>query len=693
MRTGATLLFAGLVSSAPAPAGAGENHPRLGLYGHVNGHSEPLATAAGAPNVALLDVVAKNHLVVLDASPLTEYRSDLLAALRARRADIQLIGYVQANYIWKVGAPDSTVHIPTVIRRTVRDLDGFLYGQNGIEYDAANINLAKRNAQGRFVVAEALADVFVDRILATGNWNGLFLDRYCEQLMWMQGFGDSIDYVRAGYPTWPAFDAAWNAGTDTLANRIRRRAGPVPVIIGNCGQGTQYGTMNGWMRENFPYQNGGTWETNLLWPVGGYLTDEPRFRTPSAGMMVAWPTNSAQPYATDNLRRARLTLASASLGEGYGRINPSNIDWTTGYMSWWYDEFAVNRTTGESSTLQADTGWLGRATGPATQMLWAQPGQPDATTANPGFETDVTTGWTFLTSIGSTVTRSTTNPADGLASARITIPAAGNAWSTNFTSTGSVPFVNDTYSAIFWAKSSVPRTIWVNPISLNDVPYYTQLVTIDTTWKRHQVTFPGQLGTARIQFRVGTSAGTLWLDDVHFQRGAPSVWRRDFDYGTVLVNPAAVAYDVALERKMRRITGQRDLVVNNGGASTVMRVNANDAVFLLKAVEDLVGVDDPVAAGGPARLAWSAVSPSPARAGSETVRLTLAARDAGRAEVTLYDARGRRVRTVFAGVLAAGTHTLAWDGRDDAGRAAAPGLYFARARAGDAVAVRKLVLR
>ena len=132
--------------------------------------------------------------------------------------------------------------------------------------------------------------------------------------------------------------------------------------------------------------------------------------------------------------------------------------------------------------------------------------------------------------------------------------------------------------------------------------------------------------------------------------------------------------------------------MNNGSASNLIRVQANDAVFLLKALGDLVGIADlPIAA--PAALAWASVSPSPARPGVETVRLVLAAREAVAADIVLYDARGRRVRTLFHGTLPAGPTTLAWDGRDDGGRVVAPGLYFARARAGASEAVRKLVLR
>ena len=58
-------------------------------------------------------------------------------------------------------------------------------------------------------------------------------------------------------------------------------------------------------------------------------------------------------------------------------------------------------------------------------------------------------------------------------------------------------------------------------------------------------------------------------------------------------------------------------------------------------------------------------------------RFTLA--EDARVRLTVYDVRGRRVRTVLDGPLTAGAHdTHRWDGRDDRGRAATSGTYFYR---------------
>lgn len=43
--------------------------------------------------------------------------------------------------------------------------------------------------------------------------------------------------------------------------------------------------------------------------------------------------------------------------------------------------------------------------------------------------------------------------------------------------------------------------------------------------------------------------------------------------------------------------------------------------------------------------------------------------------MAVHDVRGRLVRSLPAGSLDAGPHTLAWDGWDDSGRAVASGAY------------------
>ncbi|HET7224212.1 MAG TPA: FlgD immunoglobulin-like domain containing protein [Candidatus Eisenbacteria bacterium] len=95
--------------------------------------------------------------------------------------------------------------------------------------------------------------------------------------------------------------------------------------------------------------------------------------------------------------------------------------------------------------------------------------------------------------------------------------------------------------------------------------------------------------------------------------------------------------------------------------------------------------------GGSNELALSAPGPSPTRAGA---RMRLALPLAAPVRVSVSDAQGRRVRAWDAGVLAAGTHELAWDGRDQAGRPVAPGVWLVSVEAaGQSRSGRIVVLR
>lgn len=95
------------------------------------------------------------------------------------------------------------------------------------------------------------------------------------------------------------------------------------------------------------------------------------------------------------------------------------------------------------------------------------------------------------------------------------------------------------------------------------------------------------------------------------------------------------------------------------------------------------------ASAPPARIRLGANYPNPFNP-STTLPLSLP-RD-GRVELAVYDAAGRRVRTLLSGLLPAGEREAVWDGRDDAGRALASGTYFAGLRSAGGLQVRPLTL-
>ena len=92
--------------------------------------------------------------------------------------------------------------------------------------------------------------------------------------------------------------------------------------------------------------------------------------------------------------------------------------------------------------------------------------------------------------------------------------------------------------------------------------------------------------------------------------------------------------------------------------------------------------------GGPSHLGLGPAFPNPANP-SVVISLSVAAE--GPATVSLFNAAGQLVRVLYHGNLTVGRHRLQWDGRDEAGRPAAAGVYICRVRQGERVEAIKLV--
>lgn len=115
-------------------------------------------------------------------------------------------------------------------------------------------------------------------------------------------------------------------------------------------------------------------------------------------------------------------------------------------------------------------------------------------------------------------------------------------------------------------------------------------------------------------------------------------------------------------------------------------IHGNEGPFAFLLPDGTVGVDE-VALGS--EIAFARPAPNPAR---ESVALHFALPREARVELAIFDPTGRRVRTLVAGVRAAGEHAPRWDLSDDAGRAVRAGLYFARLEVEGRHLVRRLAV-
>ena len=91
-----------------------------------------------------------------------------------------------------------------------------------------------------------------------------------------------------------------------------------------------------------------------------------------------------------------------------------------------------------------------------------------------------------------------------------------------------------------------------------------------------------------------------------------------------------------------------------------------------------ITVPKTVSVPGPRPLAGLELSAPRPNPSSSSTRLDFTLESAGRVDLAIFDASGRRVATLLRGDLPAGARSETWDGREASGRSASAGLYFAR---------------
>ena len=119
---------------------------------------------------------------------------------------------------------------------------------------------------------------------------------------------------------------------------------------------------------------------------------------------------------------------------------------------------------------------------------------------------------------------------------------------------------------------------------------------------------------------------------------------------------------------------------------TAMFVRVNKRPRMLCEVSYVTGTVDAPAAP---RLLSLTAYPNPF---NPRTTLRLAVPDDQDVVLAIYDAAGRRIRTLVSDVIAAGEREVAWDGRDDQGRAVAAGVYVALAESASGRATTRLTL-
>ncbi len=119
----------------------------------------------------------------------------------------------------------------------------------------------------------------------------------------------------------------------------------------------------------------------------------------------------------------------------------------------------------------------------------------------------------------------------------------------------------------------------------------------------------------------------------------------------------------------------------------VVPMGPQDYTLALPRGGTVSGVDD--SKRGTTHFQLCEIAPNPFDSAT-TVRFAL--REAGRVQVTIHDAAGRRVTTLAEGFYPAGESAVIWNGTDRRGRPVSSGIYFVRIETGNLTATRTMVL-
>ena len=251
---------------------------------------------------------------------------------------------------------------------------------------------------------------------------------------------------------------------------------------------------------------------------------------------------------------------------------------------------------------------------------------------------------------------------------------------------GDVPPMNSDLFQLY------PTDNWVNnqrgsfPYGEVDSPNWTSL----NGCKLGPCAYPGYSGTAfePIDAYKGDFARSYFYMTTRYYLEDGAWPTTDMTDGADLL-PWAV--DMLLEWNAQDPVSQKE--IDRNGAVYDLQGNRNPFIdrpeFGVLLLSPAVGVG-PVAGAGEGAMRFELGQNAPNPFGSATaIRFALPAR--GTAILAVYDVTGRLVARLVEGEVDGGRHEVRWDGRNRAGKAAAPGVYFYRLEAGERQEVRRMV--
>ena len=479
-----------------------------------------------------------------------DFSSDKIRQLRQINPDILILTSINAVEEWNL--PDD-YYLKDINGKKVEIWPNF-YRLNLTKPYVAEYQA--RSAAKRIIDSGLLVDgIFFDNVFTTQSW--LNQDIY--------GNPFPIDADEDGQPDQPwELDAKWKQGIFAEL-KLFRELMPHAIINGHAMNVNERGItdiFNG-ISIGFEIPNVLEGERSFSSLLGDYQNWERKAVKPNAIMFEAAPPDqfaygySYVPWTvipTPTLEFARtyypymrFGLAFTLMGDGYYAYEFGDA-WHGN--DWWYDELDFD---------------LGQPKG-AMKLLNQSLGEPTVNLmANGDFEQPLDGTWDMWANgeenSVAQLSQDTSDVAHGAASARIDIEStSGTDWHVELRQWNRELSAGATYLLEFSAKADQTREITLQSRKGSpdwDVFGLDQRLQIDSTWRSYSYTFEANTNTseARIQFQVGALTGTVWIDDVRLYQTTPSLFRRDFDNGIVLLNGSSQPVTIAVEAGYQRLNG------------------------------------------------------------------------------------------------------------------------------------------
>ena len=433
-------------------------------------------------------------------------------------------------------------------------------------------------------------------------WDGIMVDRSDGDESWLIGNStarsmdpDRSNRVPASYS---AFDASWDTGLLGYELHLRQSIGDGRLIETNWGY-PNFSLLNGNNMEGFPNVDkiGYAWQEEVVGPSpgnGSYFEWLANARQPNLTTIETYQDDSltsptgdgsyanpmAQPGFVPNYQKMRYGLTTALMGDGFFSYE-INTDGHGSLGLMWFDEY-------DGAGL--GRGYLGQPAEPG-HRVWDPLPTADLLGGDGHFDTIAQFGaWTSSSSEGGagTAVRDTSTVHAGAGSLRVNVSRAGsNAWNVDSSHPVAVQG-NREYTISFWARSDTTRTVspWIQQAHSpwNCLDYFGP-AQVTPRWQRFVLTAACSAtdSNARLDLGFGTSATTVWVDDVTVQQGNPEVWIRRFANGEAVVNATGSTVSVPLGGVYRKLRGTQVASVNDGTLVSSVTLPPYDGIVVVNA--------------------------------------------------------------------------------------------------------------